>query len=101
MATSYSEGQDLLKNKDFAQLAPLFTKIFEIGRRHKIMNPDKMRTEYGKMMIILQVRDSIRLGSNYARMLPLSKSKKTWGSALSPESKPCIIFYKRETHSIC
>jgi hypothetical protein len=54
IAADYKHGQTLLGHKDFAEYSTFFQDIFEIGRRHKIMNPEKMRTEYGKMIYLLQ-----------------------------------------------
>jgi hypothetical protein len=54
VAADYKHGQTLLDQKDFNEYASFFQDIFEIGRRQKIMNPEKMRTEYGKMIYLLQ-----------------------------------------------
>lgn len=55
-ACDYEAGQKLLKNDDnsFATFDKFFRQMFEIARRHKIMNPEKMRTEYGKLVYLLQ-----------------------------------------------
>jgi len=54
VAADYKHGQILLDQKDFNEYSSFFQEIFEIGRRHKVMNPEKMRTEYGKMIYLLQ-----------------------------------------------
>ena len=55
LAADYKQGQELFTDRDFASNAEFFQKVFELGRRHKIMNPDKMRTTYGKLVYLLQV----------------------------------------------
>jgi hypothetical protein len=61
-ACDYTAGQKLLKDDNFAEYDSFFCQMFEIARRHKIMNPEKMRTEYGKLIYLLQdaVSPSVR-----------------------------------------
>ena len=76
MVTScdYNAGKKLLENDDddndddensneegtdnggraFSDYETFFRQMFEIARRHKIMNPEKMRSEYGKLIYLLQ-----------------------------------------------
>ena len=54
LSNNYKVGQRAVTNslKDNLEL---FAQAFEVGRRHKIMNPQKMRGGYGKMVFLLQV----------------------------------------------
>jgi hypothetical protein len=55
LSADYKHGQELFSSRDFEANADFYQDIFELGRRHKIMNPDKMRTTYGKLIYLLQV----------------------------------------------
>ncbi|KAL6309843.1 hypothetical protein BKA93DRAFT_287175 [Sparassis latifolia] len=54
LSADYKQGQELFADRDFEANEAFFQRIFELGRRHKIMNPDKMRSTYGKLMYLLQ-----------------------------------------------
>ncbi|KAF0974521.1 hypothetical protein FDP41_006553 [Naegleria fowleri] len=54
VAADYKLGQELIANKNFKDNEEFFQEIFEIGRRYKIMNPEKMRSTYGKLCYIIQ-----------------------------------------------
>ncbi|KAF7352414.1 hypothetical protein MVEN_01205900 [Mycena venus] len=54
LSADYKRGQELFTDRDFQANAEFYQDIFELGRRHKIMNPDKMRTTYGKLIYLLQ-----------------------------------------------
>lgn len=73
LAADYKRGQELFADRDFEANADFFQQVFELGRRHKIMNPDKMRTSYGKLMYVLmdaqtpQVREML----NFSCVTPI------------------------------
>jgi len=54
IAFNYKTGQTLLQDRSFKKHEKFFQEVFEIGRRYKIMNPEKMRSEYGKLVYLLQ-----------------------------------------------
>ncbi|GJE84529.1 hypothetical protein PsYK624_006050 [Phanerochaete sordida] len=54
LAADYKQGQELFSDRDFAANDEFYQQVFELGRRHKIMNPDKMRSTYGKLIYLLQ-----------------------------------------------
>jgi hypothetical protein len=54
VASDYRRGQQLVADRQFADNEKFFQQLFEIARRYKIMNPERMRTTYGKLMYLLQ-----------------------------------------------
>lgn len=63
LSADYKLGQELFTDRDFQRNAEFYQQIFELGRRHKIMNPDKMRSTYGKLIYLLQVSLGIPRGA--------------------------------------
>jgi len=53
VAQNFRRGQSLLAERNFEDLSEFFQDCFEVGRRHKVMNPEKMRGTYGKLMYML------------------------------------------------
>ena len=54
VSSDYAAGMDLVESHRFADYSEYFQNAFEVARRHKVMNPEKMRTEYGKLVYFLQ-----------------------------------------------
>ncbi|DAZ97948.1 TPA: hypothetical protein N0F65_006373 [Lagenidium giganteum] len=54
VVNDFRRGKRLIQQKKFQQNEEFFQQVFEIGRRYKIMNPERMRDNYGKMIYLLQ-----------------------------------------------
>ena len=53
-ASNYDEGQKVLADRNFLPYESLLQNMLEIARRYKITNPEKMRSEYGKLVFLIQ-----------------------------------------------
>lgn len=49
LATDYEAGTEMMAEHSYQEHEGFFQDVLEIVRRHKIMNPEKMRTEYAKV----------------------------------------------------
>lgn len=53
-ACDFQSGQEVSDEKSFTRYNKFLRSILEIIRRYKIMNPEKMRSTYGKLLYFLQ-----------------------------------------------
>jgi hypothetical protein len=54
----YSKGQEVILDRNFSPYQPTIQQCLEIARRYKIINPSRMRSEYGKLLYLMQDADS-------------------------------------------
>eukprot|EP00039_Didymoeca_costata_P030438 m.29540 g.29540 ORF g.29540 m.29540 type:complete len:811 (-) comp8113_c0_seq2:45-2477(-) len=50
----YQKGQAVVNDRNFSKYAAPLCRFLEHSRRYKIMNPEMMRTDYGKLIYLLQ-----------------------------------------------
>ena len=53
VSSNMKVGQQLIEDKNFVDNADWYKTVFEIGRRYKVMNPERMRDTYGKLCYII------------------------------------------------
>lgn len=58
VANNFDVAKKPLMERGFAENRHFFRAVFEIGRRYKILNPEKFRGNYGKLIHMLQ--DSVK-----------------------------------------
>merc|ERR1712113_444050 len=58
VANNFDVAKKPLMERGFSENQQFFRSVFEIGRRCKVLNPDKLRGSYGKLIHMLQ--DSVK-----------------------------------------
>ncbi len=100
LAADYEKGQKLFQDKDLSVNSVFFQNVFELGRRHKIMNPEKMRATYGKLIYLLMDSqiDEVKemLGFDCVRPLKTVYSVLEQGDALQVLTDPLIVLATME-----
>jgi hypothetical protein len=51
---NYEDGQHLFENRQYSFFEDMIMSMLEIVRRYKITNPEKLRSEYGKLIYLMQ-----------------------------------------------
>tara|TARA_R110002050_G_scaffold163344_1_gene293306 strand:- start:444 stop:1961 length:1518 start_codon:yes stop_codon:yes gene_type:complete len=98
VCANFRAGSKLISNRTFEDNARFLAEVFEVGRRYKIMNPNKMRTSYGKLMHIL-----MDTATENVIDYPVITDIKTVASVLSSKCEgllndPLLIEATRSTH---
>eukprot|EP00451_Oxyrrhis_marina_P010745 CAMPEP_0204321156 /NCGR_PEP_ID=MMETSP0469-20131031/8005_1 /ASSEMBLY_ACC=CAM_ASM_000384 /TAXON_ID=2969 /ORGANISM="Oxyrrhis marina" /LENGTH=550 /DNA_ID=CAMNT_0051302425 /DNA_START=57 /DNA_END=1709 /DNA_ORIENTATION=- len=85
LAQNVADGTRAVVGKGLHENAAFFQGIFEVGRRYKILNPERMRDTYGKLLWMLM--DSVQRGVQRELQTDLVAPVKTVGSWLRTSSR--------------
>ena len=53
VSVDYEAGQKIVASRKWREGENFFCKVLELGRRYKVLNPDRMRSEYGRLMYLM------------------------------------------------
>ena len=94
LACDYEAGQHALSERCYTDYPDFFAPLFEVTRRYKVMNPEKMRETYGKMVYMLQDANSEdvqeELGFSLVEPIKTVHSKLKECNALEMLSDPAL-----------
>jgi len=110
VASDYRIGKQMVKQPSFKENAEFFQNVFEIGRRHKIMNPGRVkRTLAGSpftphsfsFFFLRKNEDWIRQAYLPTARLCVSSHQRNVGVFLREASDHCTLFPCRTWRSRC
>lgn len=73
VSNNFDVARKPLIEREFAENKHFFRAVFEIGRRYKVLNPDKLRGSYGKLIHMLQdsVKDEVASAVGFECVAPV------------------------------
>jgi len=73
VSNNFDIARKPLIEREFAENAHFFSAVFEVGRRYKILSPDKLRGTYGKLIHMLQdsVKDDVARAVGFECVVPV------------------------------
>lgn len=78
ISTNLTQGEAMFSGKTHDQNIYLYANMFEIGRRYKMMNPNKMKDTYGKLIYMLMDTETSSQFADY----PFVREIRTVGNSI-------------------
>ena len=111
LSCDYKLGQELVVNRNLKDNTKFYQSIIELGRRHKVLNPDKMRLNYPKLQYMCmdamspQVKNLLEFAvKGFSNFSPLTIYLQTFFHNQSPNLLSQSLFFcdlSKSSFTIC